>query len=335
MRFACRFLFVIALALTGLGCLDDAPRDNPLDPFSDGFRDEGRIAGRVEGLYPPFDGIDDVRVQLVPLETGLPELATRTVAGAFALGDVPSGRYAVVAASDGFRTATDTVAVEAGQQAGVVFRLDALPVVNAQSLHTVQIVRWFPEDPVFQLDVAVEASDPDAPDVVEHAALAIPTGPDTFDFVELDRIAEGRFERTFDDSELPGGVAGLLGKALRIQVVDASGGATLSEPVGLVRIIQQSPQLQSPIPNDTTGATPELVWRPSELPFAFTYWVDVYRVLPSLDAVLIERFEDIPPSQTRLTLAAPLDPGPYSWAIWVVDADGNRSRSKPNGFTVQ
>src|SRR5690606_13661294 len=44
-----RLVFCAALGLVvGAGC-GDAPRDNPLDPLAEGYRDEGSVSGRVTG----------------------------------------------------------------------------------------------------------------------------------------------------------------------------------------------------------------------------------------------------------------------------------------------
>lgn len=337
------FVFV-SLCTAGCG---EAARDNPLDPQSESFRDEGGIAGQITETYPSddgpgtFDGYPNVAVRLVPVgPAGRPELATRTDGeGFFALSDVPSGPYAVVVEETGFRVASDTVTVEVGRVAEAVLRLDALPIIREKSLRSVHIIRWFPEDPVFQLEVEVQAEDPDPPDVVAAAALAVPdAGGATFQTFAISPVPgqPGLFRETFDDSEFPGGIAGLLGRGLRIQVEDASQGTTLSEPVGLVRVIQLSPQTLAPQGDtDITDPTPTLVWSPADLAFDFTYRVELYVRDGGGGSTLIEHEEGIDPSQTSYTVEQSLEPGAYWWAIWVVDTAGNRSRSRQAGFNVR
>lgn len=333
-----RFRLLIALAAAlgvaaGVGC-GEAPRDNPLDPLSEDFRDEGRVEGQITGLYPPFPGRPDIRVRLVPVgEAGRPELATRTDAdGRFALNDVPTGPYAVVAEREGFREASDTVTVAPGAMAETTIRLDALPVVTEQSLRTVHIVRWVPDDPVFQLEVEVTAEDPDRPEDVDGAALVV---PELGFAAELTETSAGRFAATLDAAALPApGIEALLGQTLRIEVHDASGNASLGPPTSLVRIIELSPQTLSPQWPDQVAPTPTLVWRPAQLPFAFTYRVDVVLVDAAGIPNLIESRHGIDPSVTSVVVETELEPGDYFWTVWVVDAFGNRSRSREAGFRV-
>ncbi|MEP0548953.1 MAG: carboxypeptidase-like regulatory domain-containing protein [Rhodothermales bacterium] len=333
-----RLLLVLAAVLglaAGSGC-GDAARTNPLDPLSDDFRDEGTVSGRVTGLYPPFPGRADIRVRLVPIgAAGRPELATRTDAdGQFALGGVPTGPYAVVAEREGFREASDTVAVAPGAAAETTIRLDALPVVTEQSLRTVHIVRWVPDEPVFQLEVEAMADDPDRPEDIDGAALVV---PDLGFSAELTRTGD-RFTATLGADDLPApGVEALLGQTLRIEVRDASGNASLGPPMSLVRIIELSPQTLSPqgfVFIETN--TPTLVWRPAQLPFAFTYRVDLFLVdaagIPNL--IEAETHRDLDPSVTSVPVTTELEPGDYYWTVWVVDAFGNRSRSREAGFRV-
>jgi hypothetical protein len=48
----------LGLAFVALGCLDGAPRHNPLDPFSEEYEEVGVVEGRVTSYYAPFGGID-------------------------------------------------------------------------------------------------------------------------------------------------------------------------------------------------------------------------------------------------------------------------------------
>lgn len=320
-----------------MGC-GDAPRDNPLDPMSDGFRDEGGISGRVTGLYPPFPGRPGVQVRLIPVgPAGRPELATRTDGeGRFALNDVPAGPYAVEADEEGFAGEADTVTVAAGAVAEVMVQLDALPVVIEQSLRSVHILRWPPLEPVFQLEVEATAEDPDRPQDLAGASLVVPTLEFSAELVETEP-GTGIFAATFDEGELPApGVEALLGQTVRIEARDVSGNAGLGPSQSLVRVIEQSPQTQSPQFPDVVSARPVLVWQPAQLPFAFTYRVDVFVVNAAGIPTLVASYENLDPNQTSLQVQEDLASGEdHFWTVWVVDAFGNRSRSREAGFTVQ
>ncbi|MEZ4703500.1 MAG: hypothetical protein R2834_24430, partial [Rhodothermales bacterium] len=75
------------------GCLDGAPRSNPLDPFGEGFENVGAIEGSITGFYAPFDGLEGVEVRVEP---GPVTVMTRN-GGAFRVGDLPAGSYVLTA----------------------------------------------------------------------------------------------------------------------------------------------------------------------------------------------------------------------------------------------
>jgi hypothetical protein len=332
---------VFGLLLGGAlgGCLGEAPHENPLDPLAEGFRAEGAIEGRVTGVFPvdgALEGRADVPVRFVPVgPAGRPELATRTDAGGyFGLSELPTGPWAVVAEDEGLSRDADTVVVEAGRVAETLLQLEAVPVVEEQDLRTVHIVRWFPTDPVFQLEVEVTARDPDGRDDVASATLVVPDpAPAALPLAPVPG-EPGRFARVFDEAELPAGVEGLLGRALRAEVRDASGNVAGGPPVSLVRVIEQSPQTQSPQAGDVTGPLPTLVWRPAQVPFAFTYRVDVFLLDGAGVPNLVDQATGLGPAVTSYAVGAPLAPGDYFWTVWIVDAFGNRSRSREAGFRV-
>ena len=333
-------LRTLLLALPALaGCLDGAPHDNPLDSGSDLYRDAGTVAGRVTGIYPPFEGRADVRVHLVPLGAvplgaGGAERVVRTAAdGAFRAEGLPGGLYEVRAERDGFRAKADTITVAAGAVAQADFRLDALPVVVSQAARTVHIDRWPPLSPVFQLEVEVAATDPDRAADVDGAALVA----EGIAFREpLVETAPGRFAGALDAARLPGGrVQSLLGRALRVEVTDRAGNTALGPPLALVRVVEQTPLTFRPQITDAPPPNPPVLeWRPSDLPFAFTYRVEVFLEDGAGVPNLVYTRGGVEASATSHALPAALPIGDYSWAVWTVDEAGNRSRSKPAGFRV-
>lgn len=323
---------VVLLAVASLTACD-AARDNPLDPQSAAFRDEGRVAGVVTGAHPPFAGLAGVRVELVPLAGGA-EAVTRTdAAGSFRVAGLPGGRYAVTASGAAYAADADTVEVAPGAEAEVRLQLDALPVVVRQAARTVHVERWFPETPVFGLEIEVETADPDPG---ESAGAAVLVASDLGFRAPLVQTAPDRFSATFAAADLPGGqVQSLLGQTLQVELTDQDGRTTLGPPLALVRVIEQTPLTVGPqgytfIPVNP----PTLQWREAQLPFAFTYRVDLlYQDGAGIPNLVLSR-DGLPPTTLTLPLAAPLAAGDYYWVVWVVDAAGNRSRSKEAGFRV-
>lgn len=327
----------LALALLAVGAVlagCDAPHDNPLDPGATRPTVEGRVEGRATGIYPPFPARGGVRVRVLPLNA--PVLAEHVVVtapdGTFFVDDLPEGTYTVRVDEAAFRPAADTVAVTAGATAVAALQLDARPVVTAQAVRTVRIARWNFE-PAFRLEVEATATDPDrdtdldgADLVVEAIGLRLP----------LTETAPGRFAATLEAAQLPEGrVQSLLGQTLRIEAVDIGGNVGAGAPIALVRVIEQEPQTLRPALSEVlTVNPPTLEWRDASLPFEFTYSVEVAVLDPANLPTRVALVEGVAPTRLTQVLAAPLPAGTYVWTVWVVDAAGNRSQSKPAGFIV-
>ncbi|HYE94796.1 MAG TPA: carboxypeptidase-like regulatory domain-containing protein [Rubricoccaceae bacterium] len=323
----------MALALSG--CLGNPERGNPLDPLSENFEDEGGATGFVSRFYPPFQGIPGAEVRLIPLDETRPILVTRTDAtGRFVFRDVPTGTYRAEASASGFAGAADTLGVtldQAGEE--VVLRLDGIPFVEAHTVRTEHINRFFPE-PFSRLTIDVTANDPDGVGDVVRVSLQIPD----FGFIDTLRAvtgAPGRYNRTFLEGDLPAPLQALLGRSLRLVVRDLAGVNGVQEGVQIVRIIEGFAQDLNPRALAEVGPTPTLTWVPPLLPFAFTQRVDI--ALPDPDTgqqVLVRQFPGLPRTAAAVTVAPPLDPGEYVWTVWVLDDFGNASRSFEAGFRV-
>ena len=330
-----RFALLSAVVAGGLsGCLGDAPRDNPLDPDSPAYTAAGSLGGRVTGLYPPFPGRAGARVHVRAAAGDGAERLVRTAPdGTFRLDGLPAGPYVVVASGDGLLADTATVSVGVGALSEAVFELDALPVVATPTVRTVHIENWPPLAAVFQVEVEARATDPDRASDVEAAAL-VASGLALR--IPLAETAPGTFSATLDAAVLPGGrVQSLLGQPLTVEVTDLSGGTGRSAPVSLVRVIEQTPLTFRPQVSDPAPPNPPtLEWRPSDLPFPFTYRVEVFVADGAgvLNRIVSE--QGLPPTQTTLALPAALPPGSYSWTVWTTDEAGNRSRSRPAGFVL-
>ncbi len=328
-----RFTCILALCAGLAGCLGEAPHDNPFDPLSDEFRDEGTVDGRVTGIYPPFEGRPGVRLRLVPLAGGAEVMTTTGADGAFRVTRLPSGRYAVWAEGEGLRPDADTVTVEVGGTAEVDLPVDALPVVTSQAARTVHIERWYPDVPLFRLEVEAEVTDPDRATDVDGVALVV---PDLGFRAPLAAVGPGRYATTFDGDALPEGqVQTLLGRTLHIEATDLSGNTGVGPPLALVRVIEQTPLTARPQGLEVIAVNPPVLeWRPAALPFAFTYRIDVALVDGAGVPNLVESAPALAPATTAYTVRQPLQAGDYIWTVWVTDGAGNRSRSKEAGFRV-
>ncbi|WP_420454616.1 carboxypeptidase-like regulatory domain-containing protein [Rubrivirga sp.] len=338
-----RYSLVLLVALAG--CMGDAPRENPFDPNSERYDDAGTVSGVVTGIYPQpngqFSGRAGVRVRVMPVDGGVERVTTTDENGEFSIEDLPTDPegtdYLVRAEGPGLREAETTVPVTARENARVLLRLDALPIVETQAVRTVHIEQWFPGETIYRLEVEATVSDPDrATDVDSVAIVAEGLGDEPEFRAPLVETSPGRFQATFRPEQLPGGqVQALLGRPLRIEVTDLSGNVGQGLPLALVRVIEQTPLTASPQGSETVMRNPPtLTWRPTPIPFAYTYRVDVNLIDGAGIPNLIETARQIDPGALQYDVQRTLAPGNYFWTLWVVDEAGNRSRSKEAGFVV-
>ncbi|MEX0747251.1 MAG: carboxypeptidase-like regulatory domain-containing protein [Rhodothermales bacterium] len=317
------------MLLSSIGCLSDAERSNPLDPLSEDFENVGIFEGLTTRFYPPHSPVRNVEVMLLPG----PYITDSDADGRFVFRNIPAGEYRVSARKDGFVSAPDSIVLVAGGgNPDMEIRLDGLPTVTSFELRTVHIDRWWPGE-LFQLEIVAMVEDPDGLSDISLVEFAIPA----FGFrdeLSATGIA-GRYQETIVADSLPGGnLHALLGKEIVLHVHDAAGFETASDPKFLVRVIDATPVAVEPQAQEfIDDGRPLLVWDDAALPFEYTYRIDIVLDQANVQNVVLT-IADIPPDRTSHQLETPLASGTYFWTISVVDAFGNRSRSKEAGFIV-
>jgi hypothetical protein len=329
-------LAAVLLGLLWMGCLGEAPHDNPLDPASDAFRNEGGLTGTVTDRAET--GLPNADVHLVPTPpppTGPTAFSTRTDAqGHFTFRDAPADhRYRLEAEKDGYATAhVDSVMIEAGRSVSIdALRLNALPHVQDVALRTVHLSRWWPSDLYF-FETTVTVQDADGIVDVDSVWLSI---PDLDLQIALTPAEDNQYTQRVDAESLPvPSLTALLGTPLRLHAVDRQGGSTVTPPQQFVRVIEEVPIAVRPS-GDLIVSTdrPTLTWEPTDLGFAYTYRVEVFRDEVN-QAIRVLQVGGLPATQTEFTLPEPLTTGPYYWTVSVLDAFGNESRSKEAAFRI-
>lgn len=322
------------LPLVVFGCLGEPDRGNPLDPLSDNFDEAGAVGGFVTTYYPPFDGLASVRVLLTGIDDPTIEYSVSTSSsGQYSISGVATGSYRVEAEIDGYAQLADTVQVDLGRFTSLDLRLDGLPLVANHMVRTEHISRWFPSDDLYRLVVETGVDDPDGLGDISSVRFSVPD----FNFSDTLAVTPGDpalYARTFEEAQLPTTLQDLLGRTLQIEVLDRIGNAGFAPSAQIVRIIDSTPLALSPTFPDPVGRQPQLTWRAIDLPFAFTYRVDIVLVPFAGQQTLVGSFGGLSPADTTWMVPTPLDAGDYSWTVSVEDVFGNRSRSKEAGFRV-
>ncbi|MBN2378802.1 carboxypeptidase regulatory-like domain-containing protein [candidate division WOR-3 bacterium] len=315
---------VIVIMMAGL-VVCDMEHDSPYDPESPDYRGEGSVLGWVKTRTgEPIPGITLV----VEPETTITQLQLSNEEGFFEFKNIAAGGCKLTAEKEGFATDSTWLEVKVGGEDTVTFFLDILPqftFCKITTRHVLDNVHVF-----FQASV----TDGDGPVDVESVIAWV---PDLIDTIELNYDSETQtYWKIVEVNELEiGSVENLIGKDCLFLISDKANQKVLSEPVRLARVIYPTPEVISPTNFERVGKNPTLVWHRTNLNYPFTYAVELIDYEEGVPHVTIWVKEHIESDDTSVVVPLDLSPDIYSWAVWVVDEFGNRSRSKQAGFEVQ
>jgi hypothetical protein len=322
-------LSAVSAVILLTGCMGDVPRNNPLDPQSPLFRNEGQLTGRVTTFYPPFQPLKSVRIEVQPGLWG----ALTDEQGQFAMPPLPAGDYLIRAGREGYAADSAQVTVTPGRAVSVEFNLDALPVFRTTAVRSAHIRRWWPLDDLYMILYEAEVSDPDGLADVQQVTVATASATIPLADTLVAGSRAGLFARSRTARELPTrSVHDLLGQPFIFVATDQPGNAGHSDPVFLVRVIDQVPDgLTSP---DTLllGQNVPLSWNATPVQFGVTYRVEVVRGEFGVPPTLVWSATDL--TETQAVITDPLPAGTYFWTVAVVDSFGNWSRSREAQFIV-
>jgi hypothetical protein len=233
----------------------------------------------------------------------------------------------------GYAAATDTVTVDVGRLVELTLPINGIPSVSVSTIHTENLNRWFPQDPLFQLVVEAFVNDPDGLGDIDQVHLT----NQSIGYADTLRVVPGEpgvYRRVFSQNELPVPAQDLLGMPLQVEATDHQGVKGSTAPVQIVRILSTFPNGQDPPSQSVVGPRPTFIWRSLDLPFSFTHRLDIVLVPVPGQEIPVGRYAEIAPSDTSFTIPNALETGDYIWYVSAVDAFGNLSRSRPLGFSV-
>ncbi len=329
---ACAMVLLLLSATFTGGCWNDAEHLNPLDPLSPEYENAGRIEGQILSRgFTPIGGITVSVVASAGATIGGTSVTQSD--GSFSLTGLAPGTFYLTISGDGYTAIVDTIAVTAGQTTPVSHTINALPHVIGHSLRTGHTSRWWPQEDLYRLDVDATVTDPDG--LVDIASVTLVIPHLAFERTALPTSEGGVFAVSINQIEMPGTtIHELLGRELALRVADQTGAVIELGGLYLSRVIDDVPETLTPSGSqEVPGESPTLTWLQSDLPFAFTYQVDVYRMDGEVSTVVYSS-ADIESSVTTHTAATTLITGQYYWTLSVVDGFGNRSRSREAGFLV-
>jgi hypothetical protein len=315
------FLFLIGVS----GCVDDAPRDNPLDPQSDRYVPVGSLSGRLV-LKNIGSGIAEA--DIVRRANGA---SVQTDSGGyFTVSGLSAGEHSFIAMKSNFPNDTFTVTIPSGGSAQLIREMNSAPIMTSRQIltHKIDYVEFFPR---YYISVSATVTDPNGITDLNSVSFAV----STYRFpMEYSPTAKN-FSVTVEKDSFPtNSIEWLIGKPLTIVSMDAQGAVNVGEPFSVTRIIENT---ATPITQDTTTGTPLFKWKPPAVSFNYTSTITVSRRGTETTVWkypgLISFFEELQyPTDGSV---APLSAGNYFWTITIVDDFGNTSRSQESYFVVK
>lgn len=322
----------IIFALVILGCIDDAPRINPLDPTLNP-EIQYQVSGKIEHLYSNA-GINGA---LITLKPGF--FITRSdMNGQFNISQkIEPGDYMLTVSASGF--GSDSLTFTAAADTFITAKLNALPNFQETLLITRQEALFTPPNR-FYLDVSAVVSDADNLGDVAAVWIEIPATGIVDTLLPISSAGEQRFFKRLRASNL--GLTALdqlIGKPIVFHAIDVNSSEAISNEQFMSRIIAETPQTLRPNANvDTTDTTVpfHFTWAPALVSFPFTYEIDVFPdVLVSVPPTL--QITDIPSDSTRRRYSgSELTSGEaYYWILYIIDEFGNRSQSLRTSLIIK
>ncbi len=318
-------LYLIPILIVLAGCVSDAPHDNPLDA-QNGSADLS-LNGQVLTYYPPYRPLPGAEVILLPEN----RLALCDDQGSFAFKNVAPGSFQIIARAQGF--APDTVSLELTASQTQNIHLDALPRFQSVTIRSHHLAQWFPVEDAYYLEIQVRATDPDGLGDVQNVYYSIPD----LNFVDtlLAQAQPGQFGKMMAQKELPvTNLSQIIGKTFDFTVTDQPGHQMTSPGHFLPRIVEQTPQLVSPVGLETvSGDTIRFEWQKVYLNYDITFKIELFQINLGV-FTLITTIEHIPSTENSYVYTAGLPAGQYFWRVYIVDEFGDTSGSKEAAFQV-
>ena len=320
-----RIWLILLVLVFFVGCVSDAPRDNPLDAKS--RLTSLRLEGRVFTYYQPYQPVAGAKLYLLPLN----RLTESDADGYYAFNGLQAGIYTVICQKNGF--ASDTAQIDLTTEQTHHFHLDRLPSFEQLTINTHHQARWFPVEDAYYLDIKATVSDGDGRADINLVDFQIP-GINYRDTLQAGSEA-GSYSRLFSQEELPvGSLEQLVGLEFVFRATDHPGKSVYSDKHYLTRVINPVPVVEAPVGLETVAADSLVFqWQKMSLNFEFSYKIQLYQINLGL-STLIEEIAPIAADQTSYRYPSALPGGDYLWRVLIVDRYGNTSGSKEGVFRV-
>lgn len=319
---------LLSIILIGLfsACIEEASRDNPLDPANGDSHHQ--ISGQVLTFYHPRKAISQASILAQPGNY----IVITDEDGNFRFDNIEPGDYTIICQADGYQI--DSVAITIKTSLEHTFLLDGLPQFEKISMKAHHRSRWFPLEEIYYIELETIVSDPDGIGDIQSVICQIPS-MDFSDTLQAG-IEAGKFYSTLFDSDLPVlKVHHLIGRQIYFIVEDDFGTITTSEAKFLTRIIEETPQLISPVELQSIESLPiDFQWERISVPYPATLKIEIFQINLGI-AFKADEIENIAINSKSYIYSQNLNPGDYFWTINIVDEFGNSSSSREGTFKIK
>ncbi len=322
-------IFLLFIVLLN-GCIDDAPRDNPLDPQSSSHVKTGSMTGRI--LIANISvGIADATIT-----SKTENISVQTDAlGYFTFPLLSTGVRTFICSKMNFTTDTFSVTIQAGQIAEIFRGMNGAPVTTFKQIVTRKIDKYFP-GPEYFVEISAAVSDPNGITDLDSVWFAV---VDSIRYPLTYSVATKTFIATIFKYDFPTNtIQWLVGKPLKIISKDVHNAVNFSDAFFVTRVIEQTalPILSN---TDSLKTSFGLKWSPPDVTFNYSYTVTLSQISGVVPSI-IRTYSGINSLNEALSYPydgndAPLQQGNYIWSVTIVDDFGNYSRSKESAFTVK
>lgn len=318
---------LFTLLLFFIGCVNDAPHDNPRDPHSLNYQKKGALSGRII-IANQTIGISNA---LVTLQESQSSVLTDHD-GFFLFTDLSEGSHRFLCSKENFDSDTFTVSIISDETAEVVRGLNGAPVVISQNILTRKI-DYVSFSPQYFVDVSADVADPNSIADLDSVWFNV----DSVQYPMEYSVSSKKFITTLPKSTFPTNtIQYLVGKSLHIVSRDRNGATNISTSFFVSRVIENT---ALPLyPKDFNTVKQDSVyfsWTPPDVTFKYTSTVMVYRTgteeIVKTFSGLISFYEQYPTDFSVMHL----DAGNYFWTVTIVDEFGNSARSKESYFVVE
>lgn len=323
-------IFLLFIVLLN-GCIDDAPRDNPLDPQSSSHVKTGSMTGRI--LIANISvGIADATIT-----SKTENISVQTDAlGYFTFPLLSTGVRTFICSKMNFTTDTFSVTIQAGQIAEIFRGMNGAPVTTFKQIVTRKIDQYFP-GPQYFVEISAAVSDPNGITDLDSVWFAV---VDSIRYPLTYSVATKTFIATIFKYDFPTNtIQWLVGKPLTIISKDVNKAINKSDAFYVTRVIENeaAPISPSPFINDTVSADSIVFrWSPPSVTYNYSYKIILSRVESGIQTVVWLRDGIGSFNEDQAYEGPNLESGKnYVWTITMVDDFGNYSRSKESAFTVK